>query len=145
MPIKMRGEIKSFGEIKVIDDTYNASSDSMKSGINVLIELIIVNRRIAILADVLELGELSEQCHRSVGEYLAKTNVDVLITVGSQAKYIAKAVKENNSKIATYSFDQNEEVNQFLKDFVEKKDGILVKGSRGMHTEQIVEFLGKEL
>lgn len=140
-PIKMRGQIFHYGDLKVIDDTYNASPDSMKSGIHVLLDLSGVNRRIAILADVLELGELSEQCHYGVGEYLADTKVDVLITVGPQAKFIAKAVDDRKAMMETYSFAKNEEVNAFLATFVKHKDGILVKGSRGMHTEEIVEFL----
>lgn len=142
-PIKMRGQIFTYGTVKVIDDTYNASPDSMKSGINVLLDLSDVNRRIAILADVLELGELSEACHYGVGEALADKNVDVLVTVGSQAKFIAKAVQDKKSNIVTYSFNHNEEVNEFLAGFVQSKDGILVKGSRGMKTEQIVEALSK--
>lgn len=140
-PMKMRGQIFEYGDLKVIDDTYNASPDSMKSGIHVLLDLSGVHRRIAILADVLELGELSEQCHYGVGEYLADTKVDVLITVGSQAKFIANAVKDRNSGIETYSFEKNEDANAFLATFVKHKDGILVKGSRGMHTEEIVGFL----
>ena len=143
-PVKMRGQIFTFHNIKVIDDTYNASPDSMRSGVNVLLDLSGVNRRIAILADVLELGEHSRECHYGVGEYIAKTKVDVLVTIGSQAKFIAKAVNDNNITIKTYSFETNEEANQFLTGFIQKQDGILVKGSRGMHTEQVVEYL-KEL
>lgn len=142
-PIKMRGQIFSYGTIKVIDDTYNASPDSMKSGINVLLDLSDVKRRIAVLADVLELGELSEACHYGVGEALAKTNVDVLVTVGSQARFIAKAVREQNANMDTYSYENNEEAIAFLTGFVSRYDGILVKGSRGMKTEQIVEALSK--
>lgn len=144
-PIKMRGQIMNYGSIKVIDDTYNASPDSMKSGINVLLDLNGVNRRIAVLADVLELGDMSSECHYGVGEYVANTAVDALVTIGQQAKFIAKAVKEKNGAIKTYSFDNNEEANEFLLGFVKEQDGILVKGSRGMHTEQIVEALSKRV
>lgn len=142
-PIKMRGQIMNYAGLKVIDDTYNASPDSMKSGINVLLDLNGVNRRIAVLADVLELGEMSKECHYGVGEYIANTAVDVLVTVGEQAKYIAQAVSEHNNRIETYSYSTNEDAILFLDGFVENSDGILVKGSRGMHTEQIVEALSK--
>jgi len=140
-PIKMRGQIFTYGSIKVIDDTYNASPDSMKSGVNVLLDLSGVKRRIAVLADVLELGEMSESCHYGVGEAMVGKNVDVLVTVGTQARFIAKAVEDQKSSIETYSFENNEQANAFLKEFVRPEDGILVKGSRGMHTEQIVEML----
>lgn len=143
-PIKMRGQIFNYGKIKVIDDTYNASPDSMKSGINVLLDLSGVKRRIAILADVLELGELSEACHYGVGKYIADKKIDTLITVGEQAKFIAKAIKDKKSEVQTYSFDSNEQANDYLGTFVKEGDGILVKGSRGMHTEKIVEFLRKQ-
>ena len=140
-PIKMRGQILTYGSLKVIDDTYNASPDSMMSGVNVLLDLSGVKRRIAVLADVLELGEMSEQCHYGVGEAIAEKAVDVLVTVGSQARFIAKAVQDRQLSMETYSFDNNEQANAFLKDFIRPEDGILVKGSRGMHTEQIVEML----
>ena len=140
-PVKMRGQIFNYNDVKVIDDTYNASPDSMKSGIHILLDLSGVKRRIAILADVLELGEHSRQCHYGVGEYLADTKVDTLITIGREARYIAQAVKDKNALIETYSFNNNEETNAFLATYVKEQDGILVKGSRGMHTEQIVEFL----
>lgn len=142
-PMKMRGQIFQYDKIKVIDDTYNASPDSMKSGVNVLQDLSDVKRRIAVLADVLELGELSESCHYGVGEMIADTKVDTLVTVGTQAAFIAKAVQEKKAPIQTKSFDSNEKAIEFLKEFVQAGDGILVKGSRGMHTEQIVEALSQ--
>lgn len=140
-PMDMRGQIVTLDTLKVIDDTYNASPDSMKSGIQVLLDLSGVRRRIAVLADVLELGEFSQHCHYEVGTFLSKTNVDVLITVGTQASYIAQAVHDSDSNMEVYSFATNEQVNSFLNLFVEPNDGILVKGSRGMHTEQIVAHL----
>ncbi|WP_343209982.1 UDP-N-acetylmuramoyl-tripeptide--D-alanyl-D-alanine ligase [Anaerolentibacter hominis] len=140
-PIKMRGEVKETGGIKIIDDTYNASPDSMKSGIGVLTALPGLNRRIAVLADVKELGERSEKLHYEVGVFLADQNVDILVTVGAQAREIARAVRERGRNMVTASFDQNEEAIAWLKDNIAAGDGILVKGSRGMHTEDIVSAL----
>jgi UDP-N-acetylmuramoyl-tripeptide--D-alanyl-D-alanine ligase len=140
-PIAMRGQISSFNGIKVIDDSYNASPDSMKSGIGVLKELDNVTRRIAVLADVKELGEISQQSHYEVGEYIAQVKLDCVVTVGTEARYIAKAIKDKKAQIETHSFDNNEEAVSFLKGYLKNGDGVLVKGSRGMKTDEIVKNL----
>lgn len=142
-PIAMRGQIKEYHGIKVIDDSYNASPDSMKSGISILLELPNVKRRIAVLADVLELGEMSYACHYEVGEFIAGKNLDLVLTVGEEAKAIVQAINHNNQCISTASFEHNEEAFNFLKEYLKVGDSILVKGSRGMHTEEIVEALKK--
>lgn len=140
-PIAMRGEIKKSGGLTIVDDTYNASPDSMKSGIDILLSLTGVERRIAVLADVLELGDVSHQCHYDVGKYLIDKDIDELITIGKEAVHIAKAVEDGSSTIITHSFYNNSEANKYLKGIVKDGDSFLVKGSRGMKTEEIVDFL----
>ena len=140
-PLKMRGEIHEVNGYKIIDDTYNASPDSMKSGIEVLLSLAGVKRRIAVLADVLELGEMSRSCHYGVGEYLIGKEIDFVITVGKEASYIAQAIKDNNSSIVTKSFDHNQAAIDYLEEFLTPGDGVLIKGSRGMHMEEIVKAI----
>ena len=144
-PIAMRGQIHDKEGIQIIDDTYNASPDSMKSGINVLTELEGDLRRIAVLADVLELGAASYACHYEVGEYIATLNrenrVDYVITIGNEAKAIAKAIQDKNIMIKTNSFENNVEAIEYLKTLIKSGDAILIKGSRGMHTDEIVEAL----
>ncbi len=141
-PIAMRGQIKKENDITWIDDTYNASPDSMKSGAQVMLSLE-GKRHIAVFADVLELGEASESLHREVGAYLAGLceqgrNCDILITVGTQAAYIAdEAGKQGMQQV--YSFSSNEEAVAYLKTILTTGDVVLVKGSRGMHTEEIVK------
>ena len=71
-PIAMRGQIETVKGITIIDDSYNASPDSMKSGLNVLLAIEGAKRTMAVLADVLELGEVSYQCHYEVGEYITE-------------------------------------------------------------------------
>ena len=141
-PIAMRGQIKTVNEITWIDDTYNASPDSMKSGAQVMLSLE-GKRHIAVLADVLELGEASEQLHREVGAYLAALTeqgrtTDILVTVGTQAAFIADEAKKQGIKQAV-SFASNTEATEFLKNTLTVGDVVLVKGSRGMHTEEIVK------
>ncbi len=139
-PIAMRGQIKKKDGITWIDDTYNASPDSMRSGVQVLLSLE-SKRRIAVLADVLELGEQSEQLHREVGTYIATTveqRVDCLVTVGPNSAFIAdEAGKHGMQEI--HSFSTNVDAEEFLKTYLCSGDTVLVKGSRGMRTEEILQ------
>lgn len=145
-PMAMRGQIYEKNGYKIIDDTYNASPDSMRSGIEVLLEHKELKRRLAVLADVLELGELSYQCHYEVGEYIAaarlgECTMDEVITVGQEAATIGRAVMEHNPAIRVSAFDTKEEAVAYLKANLRAGDGCLVKGSRGMRMEKIVEAL----
>lgn len=140
-PIAMRGQIKEVKGITVIDDTYNASPDSMKGGIQVLLELDHVKRRFAVLADVLELGEHSYQCHYDVGSFIAEHNIDEVVTIGTEAAAIAKAIKDKEGPAKTKSFMSNEEAIDYLKQNLKAGDGVLIKGSRSMRTDIIVSSL----
>lgn len=86
---KNRQQIYEVNGITVIDDTYNASPDSMKAGIRVLSSFHTCSRRIAVLADMKELGENTLQYHEEIGAFLAKQPVDLLVTFGELAKSIA--------------------------------------------------------
>ena len=145
-PIAMRGQIYEHAGRKIIDDTYNASPDSMKSGASVLLEMEGVSRRIAVFADVLELGEVSRSCHYEVGQFLADKVVnghklDAVLTVGKEAKAICEAIKDSKSDMFVKAFASNEEIIAYLKEYSCAGDGILVKGSRGMHMEKVVKAL----
>lgn len=134
-PPEMRQQIKHFGDITVIDDCYNASPDSMMSALQILGNY--EGRRIAVLADMLELGDYSEKGHREVGAE-AKKKATFLVAAGKEAKYIYEGFGDaENSRY----FETNGEANKFLDGFVKEGDTVLVKGSRGMHTEEVVNFL----
>ena len=139
-PITMRGEIKKIGDLTIVDDTYNASPDSMKSAIEVLLSITGIERRIAVLADVLELGSISHMAHFDLGEFISKKNIDVLVTIGREAEFIAQGLKSNNKEIITKSFMNNNEAIKYLEEIIRPGDGLLVKGSRGMRTEEIVNY-----
>lgn len=141
LPLAMRGEIEKVHGITIIDDTYNASPDSMRSGINILLGLPSVNKRYAVLADVLELGEHSYSCHYGVGEYIATKDIDVVVTVGEESKAIVKAIRDKQAPITTISFVTNEEAITYLQNRIQAKDAVFIKGSRGMHTDEIVAAL----
>lgn len=122
--------------ITLIDGTYNASEDSMKSSIDVLANY--SRRKIAILADMLEMGDYSKELHASVGTYLASKNIDILITVGSDAKYIVEAAKKQGMK-EVYDCQDNQEVLKYVKRLLQKDDVVLLKGSNGMNLKEVVE------
>jgi UDP-N-acetylmuramoyl-tripeptide--D-alanyl-D-alanine ligase len=124
----------------VIDDSYNASPDSIRSSVDVLCSFH-SRKRVAVLADMLELGELSQQAHNNVGVYAAQAGVDVLITVGERAEQIAKGAQLVKPDIICYICENNDEAIEKLKSLLTFGDAVLVKGSRGMHTDQIVKAL----
>lgn len=131
-PLAMRGNIEKLSKgIVLIDDSYNASPDSMKSGLEILDNVAASGRRIAVLADMLELGDYEEECHRLVGRYVAKSKTDILVAIGKAAQYIAEEAKQNeNTEVRC--FETREEAMAYIKELITEGDAILFKGSRGM-------------
>ena len=140
-PLAMRQQRYEANGVTVIDDTYNASPDSMIGGIDVLYAIKAEGRRIAVLADMLELGEASAEAHRKVGRHCGEKGVDLLLTIGSEAAQIAAGAKEASAEIVCREFMDNPSALAFLKETVRPGDVVLVKGSRGMHTDEIVHGL----
>ena len=132
---KNRMDIVEKNHKTIIDGTYNASVDSMKSSIDVLANY--KKRKVAILADMLELGSYSQQLHEEVGNYIAAKKIDVLICIGKEAKYMSQKAKENMENV--YYFATNQEAIKQLEDLLKDGDVILVKGSHSMNLKEIVE------
>ena len=140
--VAMRQQINHLSRgIKVIDDTYNASPASVKSGLDVLTQLDNPGRKMAVLGDILELGENSEKIHYDLGTAVSKTAVQVVVTVGKEMKSLAKAIVDSGEGVAVCSFDNNADASAWLIENVSDGDAILVKGSRGMHEEEVVKAL----
>lgn len=137
--LDMRQNVYHLRGVTLIDDSYNANPDSMKSALTVLAQIGLGKRKIAILADMLELGDMAEELHFDVGAFAASVDVDVIIAVGSLAKFIAKGAASAKRNVATYSFLSNDEAFACLKSLIQPEDCILVKGSRGMHMEGIAK------
>lgn len=138
---KMRLDIFKKNDLTIINDAYNASPDSMKAALDILGRY--ERRRVAILGDMFEMGEHSEYGHRLVGES-SINNVDVLITVGDMSKFIGDEAKKlglDNNNI--HHFENKESAIESLNNIINKDDVVLVKASRGMKLEQIVEYLSK--
>ena len=138
---KKRMEIIKQGGITIINDSYNASYDSMKAAIEYL-KTTNGKRKIAVLGDMLELGEFGQELHEKVGEEVSKNNIDELITVGNLAKHIAAKAKEmgmNNIR----TFLDNESAANYIKSMLKPDDVILLKASNSMKFGEILEKIIK--
>lgn len=135
----MRMEIEELHGMKIVKDFYNAAPDSVKAALAVLADCN-AKRRISVLGDILEMGEFAKNAHRELGEVVVKNGVDVLVTAGENAAFIAERAKElGMSEI--YSFKTTDEAAEFVKDFACERDAVLIKASRGMNFEKIYENL----
>lgn len=144
-PPAMRGTIEQIGTLTIIDDCYNASPDSMKGGIQVLCGLPFAKRRVAVLGDILELGELSEQFHREVGTYIANCPVELLVTVGAEARFLAEeAMRQGKPSEQILCCRDRQEASQILPGLLQEGDAVFIKASRGMQLEELVQKI-KEL
>lgn len=123
----------------IIDDTYNASPDSVRASIDVLCDMNTEGKRIAVLGDMFELGEDTDKYHYELGRYIATKNIDELAVVGNLSLNIVKGVKESNSGIKCNILKDNGEAVLYLMSIMADKDVVLVKGSHGMKMEQIVD------
>ncbi len=123
----------------LLDDTYNSSPASAIAALNLLAEL--EGRKIAVLGDMLELGSYEDEGHRKVGRR-AMDVADVLVTVGSRGRIIAQeALALGMSPQAVHVVEDNAAAIAYLRQIVGQGDRVLVKGSRGMTMEQIVNAL----
>ena len=129
---KKRMDIKEKNGIKVINDAYNASPEAMKASLEYL-STFKDNRKIAVLGDMFELGEYSENLHKLVGKEVYKNNIDILVCTGENAEIIVKeALDSGMDKQNIFYFQNNDEVLEFLKKEVKPNDVVLFKASNGM-------------
>ena len=123
----------------LINDSYNASYESMKASLKYLSSRTDL-RKIAVLGDMLELGDFSKELHEKVGEEVANDNIDVLICRGEFAKnIISKANK--NKKTQCILLQNNEEILSKLQEILKEGDGVLIKASNGMKFYEICQKL----
>ncbi|MBP3808267.1 MAG: UDP-N-acetylmuramoyl-tripeptide--D-alanyl-D-alanine ligase [Eubacterium sp.] len=137
--------VKSDKGFTIIDDSYNASPDSMKAALNVLRDYRTTGRKIAVLGDMFELGPDSPEFHKEVGEYAAslksedgKSVLDELITIGENSLEIHKAALLN-TKIKVSHFTDKNEAASYLSDILKSGDVVTLKASNGMKFWEIVD------
>ncbi|ORU01353.1 UDP-N-acetylmuramoylalanyl-D-glutamyl-2,6- diaminopimelate--D-alanyl-D-alanine ligase [Anaerovibrio sp. JC8] len=135
----MRFEAKRVGQYNVINDAYNASPMSMEAAINTLAE-ITKGRRIAVLGDMLELGEVSVAAHQKVGQQVAESGAVALVAFGTMGKEIAKGAQAAGME-NVFHVDSHEAAAIKLKELLQPEDTVLFKGSRGMKMEAIIDLI----
>lgn len=139
-PFKMRGEIVFVGNKILIDDSYNSNPRAL----TIMLEELSYTkgRKIAVLGDMLELGEREEEFHREIGRLIANLKTDFLITVGKLASLMGEeAVKWGMSRENLRAFPDSESASEFVKEIVKEGDIVLVKGSRRLKMEIVSERL----
>ena len=144
---KMRQNIFEINGITIIEDCYNASPESMKAALDVqasLIERRGKGRSIALLGNMLELGRFSRELHVDVGIYAKHSGVEKLVTFGELASYIAQASGIPDA-IRIEDTAEHQRAADVLMDILQKDDILLVKASRSVAAEKIIEILKERL
>ncbi len=141
-PSKMRQEIEKVGGVTVIADCYNASVASMEASLKVM-STVAGGRKIAVLGDMLEMGEFAEKCHIEVGRLVAENDVDLLVCVGEQSRFMA--LEAEGQRVHTKWFENTADAADYVKGVLEQGDTVLFKASRGMRFETIASAVTDEL
>lgn len=139
IPPKMRQVVSDEGGVCLIDDSYNASPDSMRSALDTLAERSVPGRRTAVLAGMRELGDYTRSGHLDTGGYARERGIDTLIAVGELGEIIAEGFGPEALRVK-----DNAGAWEVLKELLRPGDAVLVKGSRGMRTEEIVDMIKRE-
>jgi len=139
-PVRGRMNIlKTRMGVNIIDDTYNANPASMEAAIMTLRSLKGNQRGIVVSGDMLELGEYAESMHRKIGSLAAGSGMARLCIAGEFAEYVAEGARDRGMDSRDIFIGNRSEIILDLTDFLRPDDWILVKGSRGMGMEEIVE------
>ncbi len=142
-PTGMRQRIVQKNGMILIEDCYNASPDSMRAALGVLASMSCEGRKIAVLADMLEMGEHAAEAHRRVGEMAAQSHVDLLYCYGEHAKSIRDAAQQYGLQNA-YWFEEKNQMAEEIKRSITAGDCLLFKGSRGMRLEEVIYQIYEE-
>ena len=129
-----RAAVTETGKITLIDDSYNANPDSVKCGVDSLMQL--AGRHVCVFGDMLELGPEEREMHRDAGAYAAEKGVDLILCTGPLSREMAIGAGERGRW-----FPDREELLRLLPEIIRQGDRVLVKASRGMHFESIAETL----
>ena len=139
---RQRMECVELDGLTVFDDSYNSNPDSLRAAVRVLAGLYGHERRVLVLGDMLELGELAAELHHGVGRDAARAGIDRLILVGELAKAAAAGALEGGLHAdSVIHLSSTEEAIAAVDDLVQDGDVVLVKGSRRMRLERLVEHL----
>jgi UDP-N-acetylmuramoyl-tripeptide--D-alanyl-D-alanine ligase len=140
----MRLQLQPTGGVTVLNDAYNANPASMKAALETASLLPTSGRRIAILADMLELGKSSDRFHREIGEFAATLPFHAVVCIGPQAKVIVEAAKAKGMQADRIShFPDSAAAALEVPKWLDNGDLVLLKGSRGMRLERIATAIAE--
>jgi UDP-N-acetylmuramoyl-tripeptide--D-alanyl-D-alanine ligase len=125
--------------LRILDDTYNANPESCLAALDTLAAMKSAAGKTAILGDMLELGAESRRAHERVGRHAARARIQTLLTVGRHARHISSAA--SGARLRKRHFATKDALLRALPLFVQPGDTLLVKGSRGMRMEEVVQRL----
>ena len=138
-PAYHRGVIVQWRGATIYDDTYNSNPYALKRALELMTQADIKGRRIAVIGDMLELGEHELKFHREAGETIPKS-IDIVIGVGKRTNALLEAAREAGHA-NTHHFDDAQSAGEFLKNEIREGDLVLIKGSRGVGLDKIVTML----
>jgi len=138
-----RMQIYRYHKFKIINDTYNSNPDSLRSAVSALTKMGKRGRKFLVCADMLELGKRSSALHNACGRFIAKSGaIDKLILYGRYACDIGRGALDGGmKKTKIIEFKDKKNIVSFLKDQIAENDTVLVKGSRAMRMEKVVEAI----
>jgi UDP-N-acetylmuramoyl-tripeptide--D-alanyl-D-alanine ligase len=141
-PAAMRSQVVAHQGVQIVNDCYNANPASMKAALTLLAQWSPARERVAVLGDMLELGRETQQMHREVGQFLATLPLSRLIVCGELGREISAGARQAGMPdSAIVEMPDVTTAAEWLKKTVGKGDVVLVKASRGMKMEQIVQVL----
>ena len=144
-PIPMHMHLIDFyDDIKIVNDSYNASPSSVKSALLTFTGIAGKNRKIVILGDMLELGEMADFYHKEIGREIVNSSIDILITLGDGGKLIAQSAIENGMQddcVFSFRKENREKLSLKLLSILNPMDFLLLKASREMEMEKIQKFI----
>ena len=140
--VPMRQELVNIDNVVFVNDAYNANPASMKEAVDTLVTLT-GGRKIAVLGGMLELGDWAEKEHEKIGTYLADKKVDVLIALGDEARFMAKAAKAAGMN-EVYTVTTHAEAAAVLRRIMRQGDTVLLKGSRDFAMEKILPYIERK-
>ncbi len=138
-PLANRGSVRRVNDVTLLDESYNASPVAVSAALETLAGLPGDGRKIAVLGDMLELGDWAERSHRQVGNKVGELGIDLLAAVGEQAEVIAAAATDAGvARAAVHCFDSPDAAGRWLAEQLRPGDAVLVKGSRSVHMERTI-------
>jgi UDP-N-acetylmuramoyl-tripeptide--D-alanyl-D-alanine ligase len=146
-PVARRGEVIRCGDVTIVDDSYNSNPNALSRALAMLRGEARYRRRIAVIGEMLELGETSVELHRQAGKEAAEAGIAVLVAVGgASARAVADGALQSGMPAAdVYYAPDSAQASEVTAALVKPGDLVLVKGSRGIHTEAVVDRLKAEL